>query len=68
MRNWLEASNDAIEDKEKKFIDVDGDLIPIVPKLKTPLRRFIDRFEILKQISCLTDRKVSPRRTPKTPR
>lgn len=68
VRNWFEASNGAIEAKERKFIDVDGDLIPIVPKLKTPLHRFIDRFEILKQISCLTDRKVSPRRTPKNPR
>lgn len=57
VRNWFEASNDAIVDKEREFIDVDGDLIPIVPKLKTPLHRFFDRFEILKRISCLKDRK-----------
>lgn len=63
VRTWLNNSNGAIHEDETKFIESDGDLIPVVPKLKTPLHRFIDRFEIFKRVSCLTDRKVSPRCT-----
>ncbi|KAL9076301.1 MAG: hypothetical protein Q9161_001017 [Pseudevernia consocians] len=46
VKRWLENANEkVIQREEKQFIHKDGDLIPVVPKIKTPLRRFIDRFE-----------------------
>lgn len=58
VKNWLDSSNGAIKDEEAAFIEQEGDLIAIVPRVKTPLRRFIDKFPSIRKISCFRDRKV----------
>lgn len=59
MRHWFEnANNKVIQSEEKRFIDKDGDLIPVVPKIKTPLRRFIDKFDKPRYWSLFRDRDV----------
>ncbi|CAF9936463.1 hypothetical protein IMSHALPRED_010771 [Imshaugia aleurites] len=46
VKRWFANANEkVIQNEEKQFIDKDGDLIPIVSKIKTPLRRFFDKFE-----------------------
>ena len=60
VKTWIKDANEkVIEKEEQAFLDKDGDLIPVVPKARTPLRRFIDKFDILRLPSCLRDRKVS---------
>lgn len=58
VNRWLEASNGAISEKEIQYIRREEDLIPLVSKTKTPLRRFIDRFQIVRRIPCFRNRKV----------
>lgn len=46
VKRWFKNANEkVIHGEEKQYIDKDGDLIPVVSKIKTPLRRFIDKFE-----------------------
>ncbi len=59
VKNWFyNACENVIQRKEREFVKKDGDLIPVVPKIKTPLRRFIDKFNILRLWAPLRDRNV----------
>ncbi len=65
VKNWFyNASEKVIHPEEREFIKKDGDLIPVVPKIKTPLRRFIDKFNILRLWAPLRDRHVGLPRLP----
>ena len=56
---WIVGANKkVIEKDEQDFLHKDGDLIPVVPKARTPLRRFIDQFDILRLPRCLRNRVV----------
>ena len=60
VKKWIEGANKkVIEKEEQEFLQKDGDLIPVVPKARTPLRRFIDKFDILRLPNCLRNREVS---------
>ena len=60
VKRWIKSANEKpIEKEELEFLEKKGDLIPVVPKARTPLRRFIDKFDILRLPSCLRDREVS---------
>lgn len=59
VNQWLENAKFPIEPKEVAFLEDHKDLIPVVSKERTPLRRFIDRFDLVKLISCIRERKVS---------
>ncbi|KAL8696381.1 MAG: hypothetical protein Q9201_007686 [Fulgogasparrea decipioides] len=48
VKNWLNNTNGPIRPEEASFIQKEGDLIPLVPRLKPPLRRLIDRFGAMK--------------------
>lgn len=54
----LYNSNNPISNAEAEFINQERDLIPVVPIIRSPLWRFIDRFPNLRQISRFGDRKV----------
>ena len=59
VTNWIGGANEkAIEKIEQQFLYKEGDLIPVVPKARTPLRRFIDHFDFLRLPFCLRDRAV----------
>ena len=59
IKRWFYNANDkVIQREEMQFIDMDGDLIPMVPKIKTPLRRFIDKFEKPRLWALFRDRQV----------
>ena len=59
VMKWIENANEkVIEKEEQAFLYKEGDLIPVVPKARTPLRRFIDHFDILRLPRCLRDRAV----------
>ena len=59
VKKWIEGANKkVIEKEEQEFLHKDWDLIPVVPKARTPLRRFIDKFDILRLPPCLRDRVV----------
>ena len=59
VKKWIEGANKkVIEKEEQQYLDKDWDLIPVVPKARTPLRRFIDKFDILRLPGCLRNRKV----------
>ena len=62
VRQWLDNANDPIAEEEVTFVrkaDQEDDLIPVVSKPKTPLRRFIDRSTLLRLPTCFRERKVS---------
>ena len=59
VKTWLKNNNHPIMKEEVRYIDKEGDLMPVVPKIKTPLRRFMDRYQVLRRISCFRERKVS---------
>lgn len=59
LRTWLKNSNKPIEPEEVRFIDKDGDLMPVVPKQRTPLRRFMDRYQLLRNLICFRQRKLN---------
>ncbi|CAL8583944.1 hypothetical protein XPA_009554 [Xanthoria parietina] len=52
VEKWLYNANDPIRPDEVAFIKKEGDLMPMVPRVKPPLRRFLDRFGIIGRISC----------------
>ena len=54
----MENNNKPINEGEARFIDKEGDLMPMVPKTKSPLRRFIDRYQLLRRISWFRETKV----------
>ena len=65
IKRWFENANKkVIQPEEKQFIDKDGDLIPVVPKIKTPLRRLIDKFEKPRLWAFFRDRDVGSPRFP----
>ena len=51
VENWLENNNQPIRPAEVAFVGKE-DLVPMVPRVKPPLRRFIDRFDISDRILC----------------
>lgn len=57
VKQWLTNANSAIDSEEVEFIQNVDDLVPVVPKPKTPLRRWIDRYDIL-GASCFQERRV----------
>ncbi|KAL2040567.1 hypothetical protein N7G274_006546 [Stereocaulon virgatum] len=62
VKRWIEGANiKVIQQEEQQFLEKAGDLVPIVPKDRTPLRRFIDRFKLLRLLSCFRERKKSER-------
>lgn len=58
VRQWLTNANGTILPEEVEFVDQLDDLIPVVPRQKAPLRRFIDRHNLLRLPFCLRERKV----------
>ena len=59
VMKWIKGANKkVIEKEEQAFLYKEGDLIPVVPKARTPLRRFIDQFDILRLPRCLRNRVV----------
>ena len=60
VRQWLINANHPIAQEEVAFVGEEGedDLIPVTSKPKTPLRRFIDRFNLLRLAACFRERKV----------
>ncbi|CAF9916587.1 MAG: hypothetical protein HETSPECPRED_002956 [Heterodermia speciosa] len=59
IKTWLKNNNNPVTKAEIKFINKEGDLMPMVPKIKSPLRRFIDRYQIFRRISCFRVRKLN---------
>lgn len=51
VKAWLYNANDPIRPDEVAFIDKEGDLMPMVHRVKPPLRRFLDRFGTIGRIS-----------------
>ena len=47
VKGWMYNNNYPIVKEEATFIDQEGDLIPLVPKVKPPLRRLIDHLPII---------------------
>ena len=45
VRNWFSNHDQAIRPEECEYINKDGDVIALVPRLKTPLRRFLEHFD-----------------------
>ena len=58
VEQWLRNANHPITKEEISFLDQHEDLIPLVSKQRTPLRRFIDKFDLLKLAFCVRNRKV----------
>jgi hypothetical protein len=47
LENWhWNHNNCAIDPEEQKYLSYKHDLFSLVPRVKTPLRRFLDRFRI----------------------
>lgn len=59
VKQWLDNAGGAIYPPEVTFLDKDEDLIPMVYKPQAPLRKFLDRLQFPKLMSCLRDRKVN---------
>ncbi|KAL8668914.1 MAG: hypothetical protein Q9168_006474 [Polycauliona sp. 1 TL-2023] len=61
VKNWLENNNQPIRPAEAAFVEKE-DLMPVVPVVKPPLRRLIDRFDWRGRIFCWRRRnkKVHP--------
>ena len=48
VKNWLENQNDtSIQDREKQYLEKDGDLMAIVPRPMSLLRRFLESINWL---------------------
>ncbi|KAL2050846.1 hypothetical protein ABVK25_008907 [Lepraria finkii] len=63
VRQWLINANHPIAQEEVAFVGEEGedDLIPVTSKPKTPLRRFIDKFNLLRLAACFRERKKNER-------
>lgn len=49
VRLWLnEVRPKAIHGREAEYIEHDGDLVPILPKLRSPFRKFLEDMAILR--------------------
>jgi len=49
VRTWLnEVRPRAIDLREADYIDRDGDLVPIIPKSRSPFRKFLENIAILR--------------------
>ncbi|KAL8784969.1 MAG: hypothetical protein Q9213_003630 [Squamulea squamosa] len=51
VKNWLENNNQPIRPAEVTFVEKE-DLMPMVPRVKPPLRRLIDKFDSKVRIYC----------------
>ncbi|MCJ1432761.1 hypothetical protein MMC27_002118 [Xylographa pallens] len=47
VKAWLFNNEHAIREDEASFIEAEGDLVPVVPKIKVPLRRLIERSDFM---------------------
>ena len=52
------GTSGAIRPNETSFIKTEGDLVSLVPKLKTPLRRWLDRFDTFLSLKFIQIKKV----------
>ncbi|KAF1959968.1 hypothetical protein CC80DRAFT_406147 [Byssothecium circinans] len=43
LENWLRNTQNAILDEEQAYVKHTHDLVPLVPKVRTPLRRLLER-------------------------
>ena len=50
VKIWLSNSNEAIHDDETRFITQEGDLIAMVTREKSPLRLFVERYDLVKYL------------------
>ena len=72
VRKWLRNNNQPIVEAETAFVERE-DLVPMVSRVKPPLRRFIDRFDLdlrifwwrrsNKKVNAANDPRKSPRKT-----
>lgn len=58
VKQWLDNARRPIEPNEVAFLENQEDLVPVVSKERTPLRRFIDKFNLVRLMSCIRERKV----------
>ena len=47
VKAWLFNNDHAIREDEASFIEAEGDLVPVFPKIKVPLRRLIERSDFM---------------------
>ena len=59
VKNWFFNNNYPIHPDEGRFINTDDDLVALVPKIRTPLRRFLDMFDCFRLLSLFRIRPVS---------
>lgn len=62
----LRSKNNPIRMKEVEDIDLKAELVPVILRSKTPLRRFIDRNKLLRELSCFWCRKENAERALKS--
>ncbi|KAL6722304.1 hypothetical protein ACLMJK_001411 [Lecanora helva] len=61
VTQWLKNANRPIREEEVAFLNEEDDLIPVVPKQKTPIRRLMDRWSRIKTVWPFRDRKRNAR-------
>ena len=59
---WLENAKNPIRKEEVAYLKAQEDLIALVSKERTPLRRLLDRVNIQRRVPCVRDRKVRHQR------
>ncbi|MCJ1475852.1 hypothetical protein MMC13_004516 [Lambiella insularis] len=47
VKAWLFNNENAIREDEAAFIEAEGDLVPVVPRVKVPLRRLIEKSDFM---------------------
>ncbi|KAI9822405.1 MAG: hypothetical protein M1827_000124 [Pycnora praestabilis] len=52
VKNWFYNNEEAIAEPERQFVDTDSDLVSLVPKIRTPLRRFLELFDWFRLSCC----------------
>ncbi|OCL04960.1 hypothetical protein AOQ84DRAFT_299854 [Glonium stellatum] len=57
VKNWLVENEGAIADAESQFVGMDKDLIAMVHREKTPLRRMLEYFRWFRLARCFRSRK-----------
>ncbi|MCJ1483705.1 hypothetical protein MMC06_003873 [Schaereria dolodes] len=59
LANWMYNNDRAIQDEETAFSKREGDLMTFVPMVKTPLRRFIEKFDFIRLAWCIRRKKLN---------
>ncbi|KAF1991241.1 hypothetical protein K402DRAFT_173849 [Aulographum hederae CBS 113979] len=57
IRNWFEDNKHAIKDEEQQFIERDQDLMAVVSRERTPLRKILEKIPLFKGWRCFHSRK-----------